>query len=582
MRIGIRGKLFVVPLFIYLAVLVVSGPFLERKLRGSLMGRIEEELFRHARSTREILATAPRLDITTIDALADRLGDATSARITVIAEDGTVLGDSMLPARAVAEMENHGSRPEVIEARTSGKGIERRYSKTLQTEMLYVALPYERADGRGVVRAAKPLAEIGEAVGSLRRILAVAGLFGLIAAVLVAAFASYLMSGTFRSLVDSARAIAAGEAGQRIEVHTHDEVGALAGSLNRMAEEIERTMAELASERHRFETVLDGMSGAVVALDPEGRITLMNPSARQLLDLESGGEGRSFSELVRAPALVGLLSEAEATDGASAELELPLGEHRVVARVTPQLDGQGSLLVMYDITKLRRLETIRRDFVANVSHELRTPVSVIRANAETLLEGAASDPDYGPKLLSAVLRNAERVSEIINDLLELSRLEAGRRELERRTVSLADVAERASETVADAAAEKGTRIDLDVEEGLAVNADGSALEQVVLNLLENAVKHTPEGSQIEIRAERRGSAVRIQICDDGPGIDEQHQSRIFERFYRVDPGRSRAMGGTGLGLSIVKHLTEAMGGTVGVEPREPRGSVFWIELPRAA
>jgi two-component system phosphate regulon sensor histidine kinase PhoR len=219
--------------------------------------------------------------------------------------------------------------------------------------------------------------------------------------------------------------------------------------------------------------------------------------------------------------------------------------------------------------------------VANVSHELRTPVSIIRANAETLLDGAVDDPVHARPLLEAAHRNAERLSHIIADLLDLSRLEAGRYEIHRAAVPAAEVAGRAIDAVGRAASERGTAIRDEVPAALAVQADDKALEQVLVNYLENAVKYTPPGGQIRVAARKTGDRVRIEVCDNGPGIDARHRARVFERFYRVDPGRSRDMGGTGLGLSIVKHMAEAMGGAVGVDPVEPHGSAFWIELQAA-
>jgi two-component system phosphate regulon sensor histidine kinase PhoR len=236
---------------------------------------------------------------------------------------------------------------------------------------------------------------------------------------------------------------------------------------------------------------------------------------------------------------------------------------------------------MHDVTDLRRLETVRRDFVANVSHELRTPVTIIRANAETLLDGAMSDPAHGPRLLEALHRNAERLSNIIADLLDLSRLESGHRPMERKPVVVADATLRALETVERGAREKGLEVVSSVDPGVRVRADGNALEQILINYLDNAIKYTPGGGRVEVSAQTAGDRVRVVVSDNGPGIPPHLRDRVFERFFRVDPGRSRDMGGTGLGLSIVKHLAEAMDGEAGVEPAKPQGSRFWIELPAA-
>jgi two-component system phosphate regulon sensor histidine kinase PhoR len=255
---------------------------------------------------------------------------------------------------------------------------------------------------------------------------------------------------------------------------------------------------------------------------------------------------------------------------------------RLVAQVAPARSGDGAMLLLQDVTSMRRLETIRRDFVANVSHELRTPVSIIRANAETLLSGALDDPRFAGKMVDAIHRNAERLARILADLLDLSRLEAGQYRIELNALALAPAIEQAAASVETAAAAKQIAVTADVAADLVAAADAKALDQILVNLIENAVKYTPPGGHVWITARSRGERVRIEVRDDGPGIAPKDRERIFERFYRVDPGRSRDLGGTGLGLSIVKHLVESLQGAIGVDPNHPAGSVFWVELRAAS
>jgi two-component system phosphate regulon sensor histidine kinase PhoR len=259
------------------------------------------------------------------------------------------------------------------------------------------------------------------------------------------------------------------------------------------------------------------------------------------------------------------------------EVQMPAGV-RLVAQVAPTRTGDGAILLVQDVTSMRRLETIRRDFVANVSHELRTPVSIIRANAETLLSGALDDPRFARKMVDAVHRNAERLSRILADLLDLSRLEAGQYRIDLSRVAVPAAIEQALGSVETAAAAKQISISTDVPAGLAAEADAKALDQILVNLIDNAVKYTPAGGHVWVAAWSLGDRVRIEVRDDGAGIAPKDRERIFERFYRVDPGRSREMGGTGLGLSIVKHLVESLQGAIGVDPNRPDGSVFWVEL----
>jgi two-component system phosphate regulon sensor histidine kinase PhoR len=251
----------------------------------------------------------------------------------------------------------------------------------------------------------------------------------------------------------------------------------------------------------------------------------------------------------------------------------------VLGRATQQADG-GVVVVLDDVTEVRRLERVRKDFVANVSHELRTPISVIKANAETLLEGALDDPPAARRFVEGLYRHADRLGRLVSDLLDISRLESGRRELAEEAIPLAEVVDDVVESLLGEAAAKGVVITSVVSDEIEVQVDPKALEQVFFNLLDNAIKYSPRGSTVELVASVQPDGVRVEVRDDGPGIDPKHRERIFERFYRVDPGRSREMGGTGLGLSIVKHLVESMSGELGVEPRRPRGSVFWLRLPQ--
>lgn len=582
MRPGFRGRLFLASVALIAVVGLASVLYLEADLRLRLESRIETDLRRNAQGARVTVETLPGRLGPGADALADRLGRALSARVTVIADDGAVLGDSKLGPTELAVVDNHGDRPEVRAARAHGVGVARRHSHTIGTDLLYVAIPYERPDGQGVVRLATPLAEVDEAVRRLRLSLALAGLLGLDVAFLASGIASHVLSRNLRQIIRSARDLAEGRRRPHIPVPPEEELGGLARTINRMSDELETLVSALAEERDRFEAVLEGMSEAVVALDAGRRVSLANRAAVGLLEMNEPPIGRTLAETVRVPELHRLVEEVRPGVTTEAEFELP-GEpaRRVLARATRQRGG-GAVLVMHDVTRLRHLETLRRDFVANVSHELRTPVSVIRANAETLLDGALEDgPEVARRFLEPLLRNAERLSRLIADLLDISRLEAGQFHLEPEPIAVEAVARRAIEAVEDRARNKEMALRTEIPEGLRVRADERALDQILLNLLENAVKYTPARGHVVIRARPDGPRTRIEVVDDGPGVAPQHRPRLFERFYRVDPGRSRAMGGTGLGLAIVKHLALVQGGRVGMDPARPHGSIFWVELPTA-
>ncbi len=351
----------------------------------------------------------------------------------------------------------------------------------------------------------------------------------------------------------------------------------LADWVNFLADDADRSHRGLARERELLSTVADGLTQGVIAVDDDHRIELLNDAARKMLGVSSSPVGEPLIEFVRVPEVFALIEhDAEA----SAEVELQNGI-RTLIRVAHKYGGIGRVLLLEDVTTVRRLETVRRDFVANVSHELRTPVAVIRANAETLLAGAKDDPVMGPKLIDALHRNAERLARILADLLDLSRLDAGQYRLDLTSVPLRALAEQTMTVVETQAARRNITVSIAVPAELAVKADPKALDQILVNLVDNGVKYGRADGNVWIEAKPEQNTVRIEVRDDGPGIAAKHRERVFERFYRADPSRSREAGGTGLGLSIVKHLAESMDGEVGFEPNSPTGSVFYLRLPRA-
>jgi len=357
-----------------------------------------------------------------------------------------------------------------------------------------------------------------------------------------------------------------------------DDMRQLAEWVNFLADDAERSQRALAHERALLATVAEGLTQGVIAVDAEHRIELLNDAAREMLGVTSSPVGEPLIEFVRVPQVFALLDSDEE---AKAEVDLASGR-RALIRVAKKWGAEGRVLLLEDVTKVRKLETVRRDFVANVSHELRTPVAVIRANAETLLAGAKDDPAIAGKLVDGLHRNAERLARILADLLDLSRLDAGQYRLDLAPVRVSMVVEQALSAIDVGARGRGVEVAVSIPDGLAVTADRKALDQILVNLIDNGVKYTREGGHVWVDARDDGDRVRIEVRDDGPGIAEKHRARVFERFYRADPGRSREAGGTGLGLSIVKHLVESMRGEVGVAPNEPTGTIFWLRLPKAA
>jgi two-component system phosphate regulon sensor histidine kinase PhoR len=357
-----------------------------------------------------------------------------------------------------------------------------------------------------------------------------------------------------------------------------DELRELGEWVNALAEDADEGHRALAHERALLAAVAEGMTHGVIAIDDDHRIELINDSAREMLGVTASPIGEPLIEFVRLPEIRDLI---DGELGSVIDVKLPLGP-RALIRIARKYGTGGCVLLLEDVTAMRRLETVRRDFVANVSHELRTPVAVIRANAETLLAGAKDDPVMAAKLVDGLHRNAERLSRILADLLDLSRLEAGQYRLELASVPIRAGVDQALTAVEAPAAARKVTVDVRIPDDLRVRADAKALDQILVNLIDNAVKYTRAEGRVWVEARDEGDKVRIEVRDDGPGIAEKHRARVFERFYRADPSRSREAGGTGLGLSIVKHLVESMGGQVGVDPNTPTGTVFWLRLPRGA
>ncbi len=405
-----------------------------------------------------------------------------------------------------------------------------------------------------------------------------------VAAFGVAVIAGWLVQATMRSslreLASSTHDVAR-DTSRRIPpiaAAPDDELRQLAEWVNLLAEDAERSHRGLERERVLLSTVAEGLTQGVIAVDSEHRIELLNDAARRMLGVTSSPVGEPLIEFVRVPQVFALIrSDEEAT----VEVELA-GSPRTLIRVAHKYGGEGRVLLLEDVTAMRRLENVRRDFVANVSHELRTPVAVIRANAETLLAGAKDDPVMAPRLIDGLHRNAERLARILADLLDLSRLDAGQYRLELGAVPVRALAEQSMTAVEPQAASRSITVDISIPDDLVVTADPKALDQILVNLIDNAVKYTRANGHVWVDARRVGPEVRIEVRDDGPGITAKHRQRVFERFYRADPSRAREAGGTGLGLSIVKHLVESMNGDVGVEPNAPNGTIFWLRLPQAS
>ncbi len=588
MKFGIRGKLVLISMGVIAVALLISDLVLTSSLdkamtaqtRGDLMIRTqmaEREATRLAEATQ---STAHE----TWQPVASELGTRAKARVTLIALDGAVLGDSSLGAEEILRVENHHERPEVMEALTQGNGASVRYSSTVAQRMMYVAVPFHRQGQiAGVVRMALPLSQVDQAIARLRMLLLGASLLALVLAGLVSNLATRRISRTLRQLAESAGRMVEGDLKERTRTPGHDEIATLGKSLDRLAENLSGALRQLKTERDLLGGILAGMQEGVLVVDRDARVIHANPALRAMLLLGSKCMGKPLLDVIRNADLLEILRQGQhSASVTSGEIELAgIKPRRLMAHVSPLQDESGDLLVvLVDVTQLRQLESIRKDFVANASHELRTPVASMRSAAETL-RGAMADPEAALSFLEIIERNASRLHHLVEDLLDLSRIESREFRLQLEPLDLGAFAELMVKSYSRLAQDKGIRLEVDAAaRGILALADRRAMEQVLGNLLDNAIKYCPGGASVQLRPEIQGDKIRMTVSDTGPGIPSQHLPRLFERFYRVDAGRSRELGGTGLGLAIVKHLVEAMGGTVSVESEAGLGAIFSFTLPR--
>jgi two-component system phosphate regulon sensor histidine kinase PhoR len=587
MRLAIRWKLMGSYL---LLIALTGGAFvayqihtLEQRLTDEVIGNlfISAHLARlmASREVHDITADAP--------SVASAIGREIGVRTTIIDKDGEVVGDSDVPPERLGELDNHASRPEVRDALLKRRGHAIRYSATVKANMLYVALPLPPSDApAGVLRLARPLADLERARDELHATVGVSLAFAVALALVLSYLLSNFTSRRLREISAIATRIGKGELGSRVPVRSRDELGELARVMNEMAARLQAEMESLAAGRNRLDAILRGMGEGLLVADAAGTVTLVNPAFRTLFGLSGEATGRPLIDLSRHPALHETFRTVQATGAEQvAEVALPHEERTLLTHWVPLLEEgrfAGVVAVFHDISDLKRLERIRRDFVANVSHELRTPVTVIKGYAETLTGGLlASDPAAAERFVAVIQAHAGRLASLIGDLLTLSELEAGGFALELAPAPLAAVAGHCCALLEPKAAEKQIALDCAGVPELAVLADRRRLEQVLVNLLDNAVKYTPQGGRVTLQAEAAGELVRVAVRDTGQGIPPQAVPRIFERFYRVDAGRSREEGGTGLGLAIVKHIVQAHGGSVAVESTPGKGSTFTFTLRKA-
>ena len=591
-----QAKLFSAATVAAVIGLAVAGVLFATSTARSTDEQIQQTLVAHAKLAAELLSrSAPALPSASASAPAGpgliamyepeavRIGQVLDARVTFITADGLVIGDSAETEAGVAGMENHARRPEVIDARERGLGISRRHSDTINVDMLYVAVPVMHPT-IAFVRVAVPLSSIRQQLVNTVSAALVALSIALISALLI----GWRLSSRIGQRVTAVAAVAGryreGNLAPAGLDYGEDELGSVARALDESVQAVARQLAEQARDRSRMEAILAGMIEGVIVVDPQGRLQLVNDAAKRILKLDEDMPlGHHYVESIRHPKIAELVASALAGKAPEAlEMSPPRDSSRtIMARAAAAAGGSdhGAVLVLHDITDLRRADQIRRDFVANVSHELRTPLTAIRGYVEALSDGDVT-PDNSRRFLDIIERHTARMERLVKDLLRLARLDAGQETLEIVACDSRNLINAVVAELASALEQRRQHVEAAIGPGAeSVRADPAKLHDVLRNLVANAITYSPEQTTIRVEAARDVASTVFAVSDEGPGIPEEDLSRVFERFYRVDKSRARDPGGTGLGLAIVKHLVELHKGTVAAENRAAGGARVSVRLP---
>ncbi len=574
--------------FILFISLVLAALYGAHEMRTLYIDQLTSTLEARARIAARLLT--PLLhsnDATQLGLECREVAEASNTRITVVDARGLVLGDSH---EDPLSMGNHGTRPEIVQAYQGDVGIKTRYSNTLQTDMMYVAIGvWENNQIIAVVRVAVPISAVESVLTSFYRNVAIGGVIIAVLAALVSMAVLRRLTIPLRELRDGAGRFADGDLDTRLTAATTEEIADVSESMNRMVRQLDTRIKTIAQQSNEREAILSSMSEGVLALDADEKIVLLNRVAADFLSLDiENSRGKAIYEMVRVPALTDLVEKAlDSSTATEMELMIPgKSEQCFQARAAALVDATGQksgvVVVFNDISRLKRLESMRRDFVANVSHELRTPITAITGSVETLLDGAMDNVNDRQSFLEMIARHADRLNRLIEDLLSLARIESEAEQTEIKLTSgrVCDLVDSSVMSCQEYSRANQVQVSSSCDPGLEVNMHRSRLEQALTNLIDNAVKYSEAGSAVAVKAVVVGDEIVISVEDNGVGIARKHLPRLFERFYRADEARSRDKGGTGLGLAIVKHVVAAHRGRVTVDSIPGRGSTFRIHLPR--
>ena len=582
---GIRTRIFFITLSCLFIGISLSFIVAERDLSLKLQDQIETELSRQAKILRKSIANIIDAgDFFKLKAQVDEYAAASDSRITIILKDGYVIVDSDVEASKIDDLDNHSDRPEIISAFKNGYGSSKRYSSTVKKEMFYFALLDSSNDAERVIRISVPYESLDQILASLGNSITLIVVVGLIVAILASVLAGDYIRSSFMDLEKAAADISAGSYKKKdlesLPIKRSDEIGSMARNISTISSNLREQISLIAKQRDQFGLVLDGLGEGIMVLDEDGTITFRNDQIMQILGLDEI-LNKSIADL-NLPPLKQIFKKALKKGQHESEFEIDTDgddtkwilAHMNKAKATREL-----ILVVHETTQLREMDSMRRDFVSNLSHELRTPVSVIKANSETLLGGALENSKDAKTFSKAILHNADRLSEMVTSLIDLSRIEYGDLKFVIEPIIINQVVDTVISSFTNKAKRKNIELVFNRQSDVVVQTDAKAIERVLNNLVDNAFKYSSENTVIEIRARKQANFIRISVLDSGEGVPEEEQRFVFKRFYRTAKARANTKQGSGLGLAIVRNLVNNLQGEVGVETRKEGGSEFWFTIP---
>ncbi len=582
---GIRTRIFFITLSCLFIGISLSFVVAERDLSLKLQDQIETELSRQAKILRKSIANIIDAgDFYKLKVQIDEYAAASDSRITIILQDGYVIVDSDVEASKIDDLDNHSDRPEIISAFKNGYGSSKRYSSTVKKEMFYFALLDSSNDAERVIRISVPYESLDQILASLGNSITLIVVVGLIVAILASVLAGDYIRSSFMDLEKAAADISAGSYKKKdlesLPIKRSDEIGSMARNISTISSNLREQISLIAKQRDQFGLVLDGLGEGIMVLDEDGTITFRNDQIMQILGLDEI-LNKSITDL-NLPPLKQIFKKALKKGQHESEFEIDTDgddtkwilAHMNKAKATREL-----ILVVHETTQLREMDSMRRDFVSNLSHELRTPVSVIKANSETLLDGALENSKDAKTFSTAILHNADRLSEMVTSLIDLSRIEYGDLKFVIEPIIINQVVDTVISSFTNKAKRKNIKLVFNRQSDVVVQTDAKAIERVLNNLVDNAFKYSSENTVIEIRARKQANFIRISVLDSGEGVPEEEQRFVFKRFYRTAKARANTKQGSGLGLAIVRNLVNNLQGEVGVESRKEGGSEFWFTIP---